>query len=48
MYLALKEIYWNNAVLYSIFSEDEGQTWRKTSSLYNKLGMIMRGTTCIP
>jgi hypothetical protein len=48
MYLALKEMYWNNAVLYSIYPENEGQACTKTSLLYNKLDMIVRGATCIP
>ena len=48
MHLALKEMYWNNAVLYSIYPENEGQAWTKTSLLYNKLDMIVRGATCIP
>lgn len=42
MYVALKGAYWNNAVLYSIYSEDEGETWSKPSLLWKDRGMMVR------
>jgi len=42
MYVALKGTYWNDAVLYSIYSEDEGETWTKPSLLWKEKGMMIR------
>jgi len=42
MHVALKGTYWNDAVLYSIYSEDEGQTWTEPSLLWKELGMMVR------
>jgi len=42
MYVALKGTYWNDAVLYSIYSEDEGETWTEPSLLWKDKGMMVR------
>ncbi len=42
MYVALKGAYWNDAVLYSIYSEDEGLTWTKPRLLWKERGMMVR------
>jgi predicted neuraminidase len=42
MYVALKGTYWDDAVLYSIYSKDEGQTWTKPSLLWKEPGMMVR------
>jgi predicted neuraminidase len=42
MYVALKGTYWNDAILYSIYSEDEGQTWTEPSLLWKERGMMVR------
>lgn len=42
MYVALKGTYWNDAVLYSIHSEDEGETWTEPIMLWKEKGMMVR------
>lgn len=42
MYVALKGTYWNDAVLYSIHSEDEGKTWSEPNLLWKEKGMMVR------
>jgi predicted neuraminidase len=42
MYVALKGTYWNDAFLYSIYSEDDGQTWTEPSLLWKERGMMVR------
>lgn len=42
MYVALKGAYWNDAVLYCIYSEDEGLTWTESSMLWMEKGMMVR------
>ena len=42
MYVALKGTYWNDAVLYSLYSEDEGETWTEPSLLWKEKGMMVR------
>jgi len=42
MYVALRGTYWNDAVLYSIYSEDDGETWTDPRLLWKELGMMVR------
>lgn len=42
MYVALKGTYWNDAVLYCIYSEDDGLTWTEPSMLWREKGMMVR------
>ena len=42
MYVALKGPYWNDAVLYSIYSEDDGKSWTEPNLLWKERGMMVR------